>query len=106
MGYGHCRVVASVLVVLGCACACKHGVPMQEEDLLLSSSFDYGDALGKAILFFEGQRLGKLPAAGQRVRWRGDSALTDGMLENVRLCTFTANHKTSLKRITSRTYNE
>ena len=42
----------------------------------------YSDALGKAILFFEGQRSGKLPA-GQRVTWRGDSALTDGHLENV-----------------------
>ncbi|CAA6672897.1 unnamed protein product [Spirodela intermedia] len=44
----------------------------------------YADALGKAILFFEGQRSGKLPP-GQRVTWRGDSALSDGRLENVDL---------------------
>ncbi|XP_031501183.1 endoglucanase 20-like isoform X2 [Nymphaea colorata] len=45
---------------------------------------DYHDALGKAILFFEGQRSGKLPA-NQRVKWRGDSALSDGRLANVNL---------------------
>ncbi|KAL1222614.1 Endoglucanase 20 [Cardamine amara subsp. amara] len=47
-------------------------------------AFDYGDALNKSILFFEGQRSGKLPA-NQRVKWRGDSALTDGALSNVNL---------------------
>ncbi|EAZ42601.1 hypothetical protein OsJ_27165 [Oryza sativa Japonica Group] len=45
---------------------------------------DYGDALAKAILFFEGQRSGRLPA-NQRATWRGDSALTDGREENVNL---------------------
>lgn len=30
---------------------------------------DYGDALHRSILFFEGQRSGRLPP-GQRVRWR------------------------------------
>ena len=49
----------------------------------------YADALGKAILFFEGQRSGKLPS-GQRVTWRGDSALTDGRLENVSFPTLAA----------------
>ncbi|CAH9097990.1 unnamed protein product, partial [Cuscuta europaea] len=38
---------------------------------------NYGDALSKSILFFEGQRSGKLPAT-QRVSWRKDSALQDG----------------------------
>ncbi|XP_022157127.1 endoglucanase-like isoform X2 [Momordica charantia] len=47
-------------------------------------AFNYGDALGKAVLFFEGQRSGKLSEA-QRVKWRGDSALSDGGLENVNL---------------------
>jgi hypothetical protein len=46
------------------------------------SSPNYRGALAKAILFFEGQRSGRLPA-NQRVRWRGDSALTDGQPENV-----------------------
>ncbi|KAK8500512.1 hypothetical protein V6N13_073578 [Hibiscus sabdariffa] len=50
----------------------------------LDSSYDYKDALGKAILFFEGQRSGKL-SADQRVKWRGDSALTDGKSDNVNL---------------------
>ncbi|KAG6606068.1 hypothetical protein SDJN03_03385, partial [Cucurbita argyrosperma subsp. sororia] len=46
--------------------------------------FNYSDALDKAVLFFEGQRSGKLPIA-QRVMWRGDSALSDGAHENVNL---------------------
>ncbi|KAJ4829019.1 hypothetical protein Tsubulata_012907 [Turnera subulata] len=45
--------------------------------LRVSSSHDYGDALTKSILFFEGQRSGKLPA-NQRLTWRKDSALKDG----------------------------
>ncbi|KAH7511387.1 hypothetical protein FEM48_ZijujUnG0018800 [Ziziphus jujuba var. spinosa] len=40
-------------------------------------SHDYGDALTKSILFFEGQRSGKLPPT-QRITWRKDSALRDG----------------------------
>ncbi|KAL9265207.1 Endoglucanase 5-like protein [Drosera capensis] len=42
--------------------------------------FDYGDALGKSLLFFEAQRSGKLPTV-QRVKWPGDSALHDGFLQ-------------------------
>ncbi|EOA18196.1 hypothetical protein CARUB_v10006679mg [Capsella rubella] len=38
---------------------------------------DYSDALRKSILFFEGQRSGRLPKQ-QRMAWRGDSALNDG----------------------------
>ncbi|KAK9292398.1 hypothetical protein L1049_020365 [Liquidambar formosana] len=38
---------------------------------------DYGDALTKSILFYEGQRSGKLPPS-QRMTWRKDSALRDG----------------------------
>ncbi|KAF0888088.1 hypothetical protein E2562_010797 [Oryza meyeriana var. granulata] len=38
---------------------------------------DYRDALTKSILFFEGQRSGKLPPS-QRVTWRRDSGLSDG----------------------------
>lgn len=41
------------------------------------ASHDYGDALSKSILFFEGQRSGKLPP-NQRMTWRNDSALRDG----------------------------
>ncbi|GFZ01459.1 glycosyl hydrolase 9B15 [Actinidia rufa] len=53
-------------------------------DELCSAAYDYKDALSKAILFFEGQRSGKLPDT-QRVKWRGDSALSDGKPDNVRL---------------------
>ncbi|XP_047959271.1 endoglucanase 8-like [Salvia hispanica] len=45
---------------------------------------DYGDALAKSILFFEGQRSGKLPAS-QRLTWRKDSALGDGLDKGVNL---------------------
>ncbi|XP_077234391.1 endoglucanase 8-like [Tasmannia lanceolata] len=42
-----------------------------------SSKHDYGDALMKSILFFEGQRSGRLPS-NQRMNWRRDSGLSDG----------------------------
>ncbi|KAL1190247.1 Endoglucanase 23 [Cardamine amara subsp. amara] len=38
---------------------------------------DYSDALTKSILFFEGQRSGRLPKQ-QRMSWRRNSALNDG----------------------------
>lgn len=43
---------------------------------------NYADALTKSILFFEGQRSGKLPP-NQRVTWRKDSALLDGAEKGV-----------------------
>ncbi|KDP22411.1 hypothetical protein JCGZ_26242 [Jatropha curcas] len=45
--------------------------------ILKVESQDYGDALTKSIMFFEGQRSGKLPST-QRITWRKDSALRDG----------------------------
>ncbi|KAE9595362.1 hypothetical protein Lal_00031341 [Lupinus albus] len=48
------------------------------------SASDYGSALTKSLLFFEGQRSGKLPP-NQRVKWRGDSGLTDGKSARVDL---------------------
>ncbi|PRQ41416.1 putative cellulase [Rosa chinensis] len=41
---------------------------------------DYTQALAKSLLYYEGQRSGKLPPIGklQRVAWRGDSGLEDG----------------------------
>lgn len=47
------------------------------------TSFEYGEALTKSLLFYEGQRSGKLPS-NQRVQWRGDSALKDGSDAGVR----------------------
>ena len=38
---------------------------------------NYADALRKCLLFYEGQRSGKLPPT-QRVTWRKDSGLQDG----------------------------
>lgn len=46
------------------------------------TSTDYSIALEKSILFFEGQRSGKLPS-NQRVTWRADSGLSDGSLNHV-----------------------
>jgi hypothetical protein len=41
------------------------------------TSQDYHEALEKSILFFEGQRSGRLPS-DQKQTWRGDSGLSDG----------------------------
>uniref|UniRef100_A0A3N7EJV6 Endoglucanase n=1 Tax=Populus trichocarpa TaxID=3694 RepID=A0A3N7EJV6_POPTR len=48
------------------------------------ASHNYRDALTKSILFFEGQRSGKLPSS-QRMTWRRDSGLTDGSTMHVDL---------------------
>ncbi|KAK1286501.1 Endoglucanase 1 [Acorus calamus] len=49
-----------------------------------ATDLDYAGALEKSLLFFEGQRSGKLPA-NQRVTWRGDSGLSDGSSYHVDL---------------------
>ncbi|KAM0961119.1 hypothetical protein ACFX13_020866 [Malus domestica] len=49
-----------------------------------AATHDYHDALRKSILFFEGQRSGKLPP-DQRLKWRRDSALHDGSAAGVDL---------------------
>ena len=69
------------LATIGCALVGSNGLPTTVGDSN-SPAFDYGDALAKSILFLEGQRSGRLPAS-QRVTWRGDSALSDGKLQNV-----------------------
>ncbi|WOL12687.1 hypothetical protein Cni_G21454 [Canna indica] len=45
---------------------------------------NYVDALAKSILFFEGQRSGRLPP-NQRITWRSNSGLSDGSAANVDL---------------------
>ncbi|CAI8585441.1 unnamed protein product [Vicia faba] len=50
----------------------------------ISAGHDYHDALHKSILFFEGQRSGKLPA-DQRLRWRRESGMHDGATAGVDL---------------------
>jgi hypothetical protein len=42
----------------------------------LAGSYDYGQVLGLSFKFYEAQRSGKLPA-NNRIKWRGDSGLTD-----------------------------
>ncbi len=42
-----------------------------------AGSIDYSDALSKSILFYEAQQSGKL--TNNRVPWRKDSALSDGV---------------------------
>ncbi len=46
-----------------------------------NAGFNYGEALQKAILFYEAQRSGKLSTASipTRFTWRGDAQLQDGM---------------------------
>lgn len=61
-------VVAATVLLLSTAAMAQH---------------NYADALHKSILFFEGQRSGRLPP-DQRVRWRRDSALNDGATAGVR----------------------
>ncbi|KAM2679228.1 hypothetical protein EV2_011180 [Malus domestica] len=61
-----------VFGLVGCLLlAMLHGIACQ---------VDYHAALTKSLLYFEGQRSGKLPDNNklQRVQWRGDSALKDG----------------------------
>lgn len=64
-------------LVMWCLMASLNGLAATD-----SAGYSYQDAIGKAILFFEGQRSGKLPT-NQRVKWRGGSALSDGQQENV-----------------------
>ena len=49
-------------------------------DIFCKYRFDYAEALAKSMLFYEAQRSGKLPE-NQRVKWRGDSAMSDGQDE-------------------------
>ena len=49
-----------------------------------AEQLDYQDALEKSLKFFEAQRSGKLPPS-QRVTWRGDSGMSDGLAQDVRL---------------------
>ncbi|KAK6936325.1 Glycoside hydrolase family 9 [Dillenia turbinata] len=53
------------------------GVTLMSVRTAGEAKHDYEDALTKCILFFEGQRSGKLPS-NQRMTWRKDSAIQDG----------------------------
>uniref|UniRef100_A0A803N0Q4 Endoglucanase n=1 Tax=Chenopodium quinoa TaxID=63459 RepID=A0A803N0Q4_CHEQI len=58
-------------------CLCLGSLPVDGKQ-------NYKDALAKSILFFEGQRSGRLPK-DQRVTWRSHSGLLDGSLAGVNL---------------------
>lgn len=62
-----------------------------------AAGHDYHDALRKSILFFEGQRSGKLPS-DQRLRWRRDSALHDGATAGVSTHTL-SQHSTGIHNV-------
>lgn len=49
-----------------------------------AQQLNYGEALQKALYFYEAQRSGPLPPSN-RVEWRGDSGLRDGAAEGVDL---------------------
>ena len=55
----------------------------------ITAGHNYNDALRKSILFFEGQRSGKLPS-DQRLRWRRDSGMHDGNTAGVSSITYIA----------------
>ena len=44
----------------------------------VTAAYDYKEVLRSSLLFYEAQRSGKLPP-DQRVTWRKDSALNDGI---------------------------
>ena len=52
--------------------------------LVQAGNPNYRDALAKSILFFQGQRSGKLSSgAAQQITWRSSSGLSDGRAEKV-----------------------
>ncbi|KAG5231722.1 endo-1 family protein [Salix suchowensis] len=64
--------------------AVHHNNPFHHRHHPRFASHNYRDALTKSILYFEGQRSGKLPST-QRITWRRDSGLTDGSAMHVDL---------------------
>ncbi|XP_042420523.1 endoglucanase 3-like [Zingiber officinale] len=80
--FGMARSSSSLLLVFFvlCCCSCVRGFRSRHAP----ARHDYRDALSKSILFFEGQRSGRLPA-GQRMSWRRNSGLSDGSAMHVDL---------------------
>lgn len=104
------RLLALGWMGLKMASATKYSMVMQILSLILClltlscsafTSKDYADALAKSILFYEGQRSGKLPSS-QRLTWRGDSGLSDGSSYHVwtLLCFVTPGFTKSLCEMT------
>ncbi|CAI5963419.1 unnamed protein product [Closterium sp. NIES-65] len=76
----HRRAAARLLVCLLSIHAARHVRPV-------AAAVDYGDAMAKAILFFEAQRSGQLTGAAipTTITWRGNSGLSDGTAQGVDL---------------------
>ncbi|MCL7046388.1 hypothetical protein MKW94_022711, partial [Papaver nudicaule] len=77
-----CLIVTMLVVTLVMIMvneSCSAGRDFMARNSKETNIIDYADALTKSILFFEGQRSGKLPA-NQRMTWRKDSAINDGSL--------------------------
>ncbi|CAL1361697.1 unnamed protein product [Linum trigynum] len=86
---GFSPVLSSTLITLLLVCSTSYGAPTHHPNKRIHihhrvSSHNYKEALTKSILFFEGQRSGKLPRT-QRMKWRGNSGLSDGSAANVNL---------------------
>ncbi|GMH17355.1 hypothetical protein Nepgr_019196 [Nepenthes gracilis] len=69
---------------LQCLCLCLFSLPLLRCSSVADGAPNYREALSKSILFFQGQRSGKLPS-DQILTWRSDSALADGSLAGVDL---------------------
>ncbi|MFZ5988216.1 MAG: glycoside hydrolase family 9 protein [Bacillota bacterium] len=65
------KVISTVITAVMLAVLIMPGLPAY------SASYNYAEALQKAILFYEAQQSGPLPT-WNRVEWRGDAALKDG----------------------------
>jgi endoglucanase len=66
------RHATAILILLAAALT-----PVIRATPARAAQFNYGEALQKAIWFYDAQRSGRLPA-GNRVSWRGDSGTADG----------------------------
>ncbi|KAL3517414.1 hypothetical protein ACH5RR_020003 [Cinchona calisaya] len=74
---------AGLVLLLFSAAAAAYPLPHHRHHPRFASH-NYKDALTKSILFFEGQRSGKLPP-NQRITWRRNSGLSDGSAMHVDL---------------------
>uniref|UniRef100_A0A1D1YQI1 Endoglucanase n=1 Tax=Anthurium amnicola TaxID=1678845 RepID=A0A1D1YQI1_9ARAE len=73
-------LIFTLLLAAAVAFPAQHRLPRHHP----TATLNYRDALTKSILFFEGQRSGRLPP-NQRLRWRRDSGLSDGSALHVDL---------------------
>jgi endoglucanase len=70
------RKIWNKVLVTALACSLVP-IPALTQTVKAESTYNYGEALQKAIMFYEFQRSGALPE-DQRDNWRGDSGMKDG----------------------------